>query len=95
MESNVVLQGDALERLKELPNESIDCIVTSPPYWCVRDYNVDGQYGLEEHPKDYINKIVNVMKECKRVLKSTGTIWLNLGDSYYTKSGSGQGNNLE
>jgi len=93
MEVNKIYQGDCLEVLKTFPDESIDCVVTSPPYWAVRDYGVENQIGLEEHPQEYINKIVSVMKELKRVIKKTGTIWLNLGDCFYTKSGSGQGSN--
>jgi DNA modification methylase len=92
-EINHVYQGDCLKVLKRIPNDSIDCIVTSPPYWAVRDYGVEGQIGLEDHPQKYIDKIVAVMRECKRVLKPRGTVFLNLGDSYYTKSGTGQGNN--
>jgi DNA modification methylase len=150
---NKIINGNALDVLKTFPDECIDCIVTSPPYWAVRDYeeqneiiwdgnpncqhefeiierkihsgnckdNVNpavdseggyktewkyqdkyckkcnawqGQLGLEEHPQQYINHIVQILKECKRVLKSTGSIWLNLGDSYYTKSGSRQGTNF-
>ncbi|MEX0596321.1 MAG: DNA methyltransferase, partial [Candidatus Paceibacterota bacterium] len=94
MDINKIYQGDCMEVLKTFPDESIDCVVTSPPYWAVRDYGKEEQIGLEEHPQEYINKIVAVMKECKRVLKPTGTIFLNLGDSFYTKSGSGQGNNF-
>lgn len=93
METNKIYQGDCIEILKTFPNNCIDCVVTSPPYWGCRDYQVEGQIGLEEHPQEYINKIVAVMKELKRVIKPTGTIWLNLGDSFYTKSGSGQGSN--
>lgn len=93
MELNKVYQGDCIEVLKTFPDEFVDCIVTSPPYWAVRDYGKDKQIGLEEHPQEFINKIVDVMRGCKRVLKPSGTIWLNLGDSFYTKSGSGQGSN--
>lgn len=78
-----ILQGDALKVLSTLPGEMIDCVVTSPPYWGLRDYGVDGQIGLEEQPKEYINKIVSVFDEIKRVLKPTGTVFLNLGDTYY------------
>lgn len=91
---NKIICGDAILELKKLPDNSIDCIVTSPPYWAVRDYGKKNQIGLEDHPQEYIDKIVEIMKECKRVIKPTGTIWLNLGDSFYTKSGSGQGNNF-
>src|SRR3990167_9937028 len=154
METNKIYQGDCLEVLKDFPDNSIDCVVTSPPYWAVRDYGISnekiwdglegckhdfesierkihsgssksniitaidkeggyksewkhtdkycrkcnawkGQLGLEEHPQQYINHLVQIIKECKRVLKKSGTIWLNLGDSFYTKSGSGQGSNFK
>jgi len=88
MQINKVHQIDVLEGLKKLPDNSIDCIVTSPPYWNLRDYNVKEQIGLEKNPEDFINKIVEIMKECKRVIKPTGTIWLNLGDSYFKKLGN-------
>jgi len=87
IKQNKIHNIDVLEGLKKLPDNSIDCIVTSPPYWNLRDYGVDGQIGLENNPQDYINNIAEIMKECKRVLKPTGTIWLNLGDSYYKNKG--------
>ena len=77
-----VLNGDALEMLKTLPDESIHCCVTSPPYWGLRDYGVDGQLGLESTPEEYVAKMVDVFREVKRVLRKDGTLWLNLGDSY-------------
>jgi len=80
---NKIYNTDVLEGLKKLSDNSIDCIVTSPPYWNLRDYNVEDQIGREKDPQDFINKIVEIMKEFKRVLKPTGTIWLNIGDSYY------------
>lgn len=89
IEENTIHHIDVLTGLKNLKDNSIDCIVTSPPYWALRDYGIDGQIGLESDPMLYINKIVEIMKECKRVLKPTGTIWLNLGDSYYTGLTSG------
>lgn len=94
MEINKIIEGNVLEILKTFEDEYIDCVVTSPPYWAVRDYDNEEQIGLEEHPQEYIDKIVEVMKECKRILKKEGTIFLNLGDSYYTKSGLGQGSNF-
>jgi DNA modification methylase len=75
-------QGDALETLKQMEDESIHCCVTSPPYWGLRDYGVDGQLGLEPTPDEYVAKMVEVFREVKRVLKKEGTLWLNLGDSY-------------
>ena len=83
MQINKIHTGDSLELLKKLPDNSIDCVITSPPYYNVRDYGVNGQIGLENHPEGYINKIVAIMKECKRVIRDSGTIFLNLGDSFY------------
>jgi DNA modification methylase len=88
IKSNKIYCIDVLKGLKKLPEDSIDCIVTSPPYWALRDYKNKNQIGLEDHPQNYINKIVEIMKECKRVLKPTGTIWLNLGDSFYSGTGN-------
>lgn len=83
-----VLQGDALERLRELPTESVHICVTSPPYYGLRDYGVDGQIGMEETPEQYVNRLVAVFREARRVLRTDGTLWLNIGDSY---AGSGKG----
>jgi len=85
---NKILQGDCLEVLKTLPDESIDMVMTSPPYWALRDYGVDGQLGLEPTFQTYINKLCDIFDEVKRVLKKEGTCWVNLGDTYGTKSGS-------
>jgi len=85
-----LLNGDVMEVLKELPELSIQCCVTSPPYWGLRDYGVEGQLGLEKTPEEYVAKMVEVFREVKRVLKADGTLWLNLGDSY---AGSGKGRN--
>jgi len=79
-----VRQGDALEVLKTLQDESINCCVTSPPYWGLRDYGVKGQLGLEDTPEEYVEKLVAVFREVKRVLRDDGTCWLNLGDTYAT-----------
>lgn len=79
---NAILQGDALAVLKTLPDESVQCCVTSPPYYALRDYGVGGQIGLEATPQEYIEKLVDVFQEVRRVLRSDGTCWLNLGDSY-------------
>ncbi len=79
---NKIFQGDVIDRLGELPDESIQCVVTSPPYWGLRNYQVDGQLGLEETPEEYVEKMVEVFREVKRVLKHDGTVWLNLGDCY-------------
>jgi site-specific DNA-methyltransferase (adenine-specific) len=85
---NTVICGDALESLKTLPDESVDCVITSPPYYQLRDYGFSGQIGLENTYQEYLNKMIEIMSELKRVLKPTGTMWINLGDTYSTKSGS-------
>jgi DNA modification methylase len=87
---NQTIIGDSLTVLKTLPDELVDCVVTSPPYWGLRDYGVEGQIGLEKTPEEYVAKIVEIFREVKRVLKKEGTCWLNLGDSY-AGSGKGQG----
>ena len=84
----MILQGDALTVLKTLPSESVNMCVTSPPYYALRDYGVDGQIGLEGTPEAYIKNLVAVFREVKRVLKNDGTLWVNIGDSY---AGSGKG----
>ena len=86
-----IYHGDCLDTLKSVPSESVDCCVTSPPYWGLRDYGVDGQLGLEKTPEEYTAKMVQVFREVKRVLKKEGTCWLNLGDSYNSHS-TGNGN---
>lgn len=88
MKLNDVQLGNAWELAKELPDESIDCIVTSPPYFGLRDYGINGQFGTEETPELYIEKLTNLFSELHRVLKPEGTVWVNLGDSY---NGSGKG----
>lgn len=80
--SYLLLQGDALARLRELSSESVQCVVTSPPYWGLRDYGVEGQIGLEPTPEEYVLKLVEVFHEVRRVLRRDGTCWLNLGDTY-------------
>jgi DNA modification methylase len=77
----MIIQGNAL-RLP-IKSESVDCCVTSPPYWGLRDYGVSGQLGLEKTPEEYVAKMVEVFGEVKRVLKKEGTLWLNIGDSYW------------
>jgi DNA modification methylase len=77
-----ILVGDVRERLKGLPDGSVRCVVTSPPYWGLRDYGHDGQLGLEQTPEDYVAGMVEVLREVRRVLADDGTLWLNLGDSY-------------
>jgi len=77
-----IKQGHVLNRLAELPDESVQCIVTSPPYWGLRDYGVDGQIGLEPTIDEYLERMVAVCHEIKRVLRTDGTFWLNMGDCY-------------
>lgn len=77
-----ILQGDCIEKLRELPDESVQTCITSPPYWGLRDYGVEGQLGLESTPEEYVQNLVEVFQEVKRVLRDDGTLWLNLGDSY-------------
>lgn len=82
MEVNKIIQFNVMKRPWPLADCSVNCIVTSPPYWGLRDYGVPGQLGLEQSPEEYVANIVLVFKECFRVLKPEGTLWLNLGDSY-------------
>jgi DNA modification methylase len=92
---NKIHQGDALEILKQMPSDFVDCIITSPPYWSCRAYLPDEhpdkpkEIGLEDHPQQYIDKIVEISLECIRVLKKTGVFFLNLGDVFYTPSHKG------
>ena len=82
IEKNTIINGNSLEVLKSLPDNSIDCCVTSPPYYALRDYGCDGQIGLEETPEKYIESLCDVFSEVRRVLTPEGTLWLNIGDSY-------------
>lgn len=79
---NTILVGHSLKNLSNIPSESVDCVVTSPPYYGQRDYNVVGQIGNEKTPEEYIDNLTKIFSECKRVLKDSGTLWLNLGDKY-------------
>lgn len=85
------MHGDALAKLKELPDKSVHCIVTSPPYFQLRDYKIAGQIGLEKTPEEFIEKLVAVFREVKRVLRDDGTAFINMGDSYYSNPGNGRG----
>jgi DNA modification methylase len=78
--------GNALDVLKDLPDQSVHCCITSPPYWGLRDYGVEGQLGTEKIPEEYVKKLVAVLREVRRVLRDDGTLWLNLGDSYSSDS---------
>lgn len=79
-----LLVGDVLARLADIPDESVDCVVTSPPYWGLRDYGVDGQIGLERYLEEHIDLMVAVFREVRRVLKPSGTCFVNYGDCYAT-----------
>lgn len=82
-----LLLGDSLEMLRSIPDETVNTCVTSPPYWGLRDYGVEGQLGLEKTPEEYVEKMVRVFREVRRVLKPDGTLWLNLGDTYNSTGG--------
>lgn len=82
MYSAKILVGDAVNRLRELPEKSVRTVVTSPPYWGLRDYGNDGQLGLEATPQEFVENLCQVFDEVWRVLADDGTIWVNLGDSY-------------
>lgn len=84
--------GDCLQSLKSLEDNTIDCCVTSPPYWGLRDYGVEGQLGSEPTPFEFVDNLVRVFREVRRTLKDNGTLWLNLGDSY-CGGGNNRGNN--
>jgi len=91
VELNTYAIGDCLEVLRTLPDACFNCCVTSPPYWGLRDYGHDRQLGLESTPEEYVARMVEVFGEVKRVLRDDGTLWLNLGDSYVSQGGVGQG----
>ena len=88
MEINKVYCGNTLELIKGVSDNSIQCVITSPPYWGLRDYGYIEQIGLEETPEKYVDDLVAIFSEVKRVIKNDGTIWLNLGDTYYSKGGA-------
>ena len=85
----MIYQGNVFDKLQEIDTESVQCVVTSPPYWGLRNYQMDDQIGLEDTPEEFIENMVEVFREIKRVLKNDGTVWLNLGDSYNSQTGSG------
>ncbi len=87
----IMLLGDALSQLRLVASESVNTVVTSPPYYGLRDYSAPGQIGLEDTPEEYITKLVEVFHEIRRTLRPDGTLWLNIGDSYATRSGRTSG----
>ena len=95
MKLNHIYRGDSLQILKEFPSNSIDCCVTSPPYYALRDYGSANQIGIENTPKEYADKLLCVFSEVYRVLKPDGTFWLNLGDTYSRSSKDSNSNNTK
>lgn len=83
-----IIIGDCRQALRDLPDQSVNCCVTSPPYFGLRDYGADGQIGLEQTPDDFVAELVAVFREVKRVLRDDGTLWPNLGDSYARTGGT-------
>lgn len=86
-----ILQGDCREVLKSLPDESVHCVVTSPPYWRQRDYGMPEQIGLETSPEQYVDELVGIFRECHRALKPDGTCWINIGDKWASGGNGGGG----
>lgn len=88
IEKNIIYNEPCLDTLKKMPDEFIDCVITSPPYWQLRDYGYEGQWGLEPTFQEYLSHLWSMMDEIYRVLKKDGTAWINLGDSFSTQSGT-------
>src|SRR5205085_10213661 len=84
----MILQGDALATLRTLPSEHVHMTMTSPPYWCLRNYHMAGQLGLERSYDEYVTKLCDVFDEVQRVLRRDGTCWVNLADTICGRSGS-------
>ena len=82
LRESVIVEGDAIDALKAMPARSVQCVVTSPPYWGLRDYGITGQIGLEAGVHEYLTKLVDVFQEVHRVLRDDGVFWLNIGDGY-------------
>jgi len=92
---NTIIQGDCLEVLKGMPDDFVDMVISSPPYYGLRNYGIDGQLGLEDTFEEFLDKMMAIMAEIKRVVKPTGTIWINFGDCYGTGSGKGSRENTK
>ncbi|MDI6524797.1 site-specific DNA-methyltransferase [Pseudomonas otitidis] len=90
-----ILIGDCLQQLASLPSDSVNCCITSPPYWGLRDYGVEGQIGLEETPAEFLARLVAVFREVRRVLRPDGTCWVNMGDSYAGSRSPGSGQSVQ
>ena len=82
MQTDVIINGDCLAAMRGMPSKSINCCVTSPPYYALRDYGIDGQIGREATPQDYVRRLVDVFHELYRILRTDGTFWLNISDTY-------------
>lgn len=96
-ENTLIFNADARDALNWLYDAGVrvDCIVTSPPFYGQRDYGVDGQIGLEKHPSEFIAELVEVFEGCKRILKDTGSLWVNLGDTYWSGKGRSHGKDIK
>lgn len=90
METDRILCGDALEMLRTLPDNSVHCCITSPPYYALRDYGAEGQIGREDTPAQYVARLTDVFSEVRRVLRPGGTLWLNIADTYAAKGKPGE-----
>ena len=90
----MLLIGDCFKKIDEIEDKSVQAIVTSPPYWGLRDYKMDGQLGEELVPEDFVLRLTAFFRKCKRVLRDDGTLWLNIGDTYFgAKGGHWEGGN--
>ncbi len=94
-QSWMIFHGSALEVLRQLPPASVNCIVTSPPYFWLRDYGVDGQIGLEDTVDEYVSSLAGIMGECRRVLRHDGLTFLNIGDTFYSGKGLSHGHDIK
>lgn len=81
---NNIIESDCLSGLSNLPDGIVDTCITSPPYWRLRDYDNNQQFGMEATPEEFITKLVDLFREVRRVLKDSGTLWVNIGDTYYS-----------
>ena len=88
---HTLINADVIDGLRKLPDKSVQSIITSPPYWGLRDYGIPGQIGLEPTLQEYLIKIVEVFRETKRVLRDDGTLWINIGDKYQSYNSVGKG----
>ncbi len=91
MKTNTIILGDCRDVLRNMPDESVNCIITSPPYYGLRDYGTDAQIGIEETPEEYIQHLVEIFQIARRVLCEDGTLWLNIGDTYSSQRWTGNG----